>query len=59
VPDRRKRDGRLFVHHNRQGKFQISWYENRKKKWQDVKSSACDAELPYLSDAVKRGPSKA
>jgi len=59
VPDRRKRDGRLFVHQNRQGKFQISWYENRKKQWQEVTNPASDAELPYLSDAVKVAEDKA
>jgi len=59
VPDRRKRDGRLFVHHNRQGKFQISWYEGRKKKWQDVKNPASDTDLPFLSNAVKDAEDKA
>jgi integrase len=59
VPDRRKRDGRLFFHHNRQGKFQISWYENRKKQFQDAKNPASDTELPFLSDAVKLAEDKA
>jgi len=59
VPDRRKPNGRLFVHHNRQGKFQISWYENRKKQWQEVTNPASDQELPYLSDAVKLADDKA
>jgi hypothetical protein len=56
TPDRRKRDGKLFVHHNRQGKFQISWYENRMKQWQEVPSNE---ELPFLSDAVAEAEKKA
>jgi hypothetical protein len=56
LPDRRKRDGKLFVHQNRQGKFQISWYENRIKQWQEVPSNE---ELPFLSDAVAEAEKKA
>ena len=30
-PQGRKRDGKLFLKDDRQGKFQLSWYENRQK----------------------------
>jgi len=56
VPDRRKRNGKLFVHQDRQGKFQISWYEQRIKQWQEVSSNE---ELPFLSDAVAEAEKKA
>jgi hypothetical protein len=43
---------------DRQGKFQLSWYENRQKQWQDVKGRVSDRELPYLSDAVAQADDK-
>ena len=36
IPGGRKRDGKLFLKDDRQGKFQLSWYEKRIKQWQDV-----------------------
>ena len=32
IPSGRKRDGRLFLKDDRQGKFQLSCYEERRKK---------------------------
>jgi integrase len=55
---KRKRDGTLFLHTNRQGKFQISWYEKRKKQLQDV-TPANEDELPFLSDALVQAQKKA
>jgi integrase len=57
-PQGRKRDGKLFLKDDRQGKFQLSWYENRQKEWQKVKSRVSDRELPYLSDAVTQAEDK-
>ena len=34
VPEGRRRDGRLLLKDVRQGRFQLSWYEKRGKKWQ-------------------------
>jgi hypothetical protein len=36
-PQGRKRDGKLFLKDDRQGKYLLSWYENRQKQWQHVK----------------------
>ena len=57
-PQGRKRDGKLFLKDDRQGKFQLSWYEDRQKQWQQVKSRVGDRELPYLSDAVTQAEDK-
>jgi hypothetical protein len=43
IPAGRKRDGRLFLKDDRQGKFQLSWYEKRRKKLQDV-TRCCGAD---------------
>ncbi len=48
-PEGRKRDGKLFLKDDRQGKFQLSWYENRQKQWQGVKGRVSGRELPFLS----------
>ena len=34
IPAGRRRDGRLLLKDDRQGKFQLSWYEKRIKQWQ-------------------------
>src|ERR1035437_9903013 len=57
-PQGRKRDGKLFLKDDRQGKYQLSWYENRQKQWQDVKGRASDRELPHVSDAVVQADDK-
>ena len=62
-PQGRKRDGKLFFKDDRQGKYQLSWYENpwyenRQKQWQHVKGRISDRELPYLSDAVVQADDK-
>ena len=49
-----KRDGTLYLKHDRQGIFQLSWYEARRKQWQNVKGRVSDRELPYLSDALSQ-----
>jgi hypothetical protein len=49
-----KRDGKLFLKDDRQGIFQLSWYEARRKQWQNVKGRVSDRELPYLSDALSQ-----
>jgi hypothetical protein len=58
-PQGRKRDGKLFLKDDRQGKLQLSWYENRQKQWQDVKERGRDRELPYPSDADAQAEDKA
>jgi hypothetical protein len=58
LPDRKK-DGTLFLRDDRQGKFRISWYENRNKKWQTVTSRVSKKDLPFLSDALKLADNKA
>ena len=57
-PQGRKRDGKLFLKDDRQGKYQLSWYENRQKQWQDVKGRVSDRELPYPSDAAAQAEDK-
>ena len=57
-PQGRKRDGKLFLKDDRQGKFQLSWYEDRQKQWQQVKSRVSDRKLPYPSDAVTQAEDK-
>ena len=47
-----KRDGSIFAKDNHEGKFVISWYENRRKKRQAVEGT-------MLSDAVAMAQSKA
>jgi integrase/recombinase XerD len=59
TPKLRKKDGKPFLHDDRQGKFRISWYENRRKQWQTVKNRVSEEELPYLSDAVAQSEDKA
>ena len=59
TPKLRKEDGKPFLHDDRQGKFRISWYENRRKQWQTVKNCMSDEELPYLSEAVAQAEDKA
>jgi len=54
-----KKDGTLFLQGDRQGKYRISWYENRRKQWHTVKSRVSDKELPYLSDAMRQADDKA
>lgn len=52
--------GTLFQKDDKQGSFLISWYQNRKKQRQTVKSPVKNSrELPYLSDAVRLANSKA
>ena len=53
-----KRDGSLFLKDERQGKFQLSWYENRSKMWQDVTNTDDDQQLPRLSHALKQADDK-
>ena len=36
LPKLRKKDGKLFLAADRQGKFRISWYEDRKKYFQSM-----------------------
>ena len=59
VPERRTRDGKLLLKDDRRGIFQLSWYENRKKKFQEVKCSISDRELPFLSEAIAQAEDKA
>lgn len=59
MPELRKRDGKPFLRDDRRGVFQLSWYENRKKQWQDVASSVGPRDLPFLSDALKQRDDKA
>src|SRR5262250_171970 len=58
IPSGRKRDGRLFLKDDRQGKFQLSWYEERRKKWQHVTNPTDEEQLPYLSHALKQADDK-
>jgi hypothetical protein len=54
-----KKDGTLFLRGDRQRKYRISWYENRRKQWHSVKSRVSEKELPYLSDAIRQAEDKA
>jgi site-specific recombinase XerD len=58
VPEGRKRDGRLLLKDDRQGKFQLSWYEKRNKKWQDVTNPNDEQQMPLLSHAIKQADDK-
>jgi hypothetical protein len=52
--------GTLFLKDDRQGRFRISWYENRKKQWMTIRSQVKNSrELPMLSDALRLAESKA
>jgi hypothetical protein len=54
-----KKDDTLFLRGDRQRKYRISWYENRRKQWHTVKSRVSEKELPYLSDAIRQAEDKA
>ncbi len=58
IPDGHRRDGRLFLKDERQGKFQLSWYEKRRKKLQDVTNLSDERQLPLLSHALKQADDK-
>jgi hypothetical protein len=58
VPERRTRDGKLLLKDDRRGIFQLSWYENRKKQFQEVKCRVSDRELPFLSEAIAQATDK-
>ena len=58
IPEGRKRDGRLFLKDDRQGKFQLSWYEKRCKKWQDVTNPNDEQQLPLFSHALQQADDK-
>ena len=53
-----KKDGMLYLRDDRQGIFQLSWYERRRKNWQRVKSRVSENELPFLSDAITQADDK-
>jgi hypothetical protein len=55
---KRKRDGNLFSYNNRQGKFELSWYEKRRKKLQGVTNPADEQQSPLLSHALKQADDK-
>jgi integrase len=55
---RARKDGSLFAKDNRQGRFIISWCENRRKKRQAVRDSD-GGNITRLSDAVALAKSKA
>ena len=58
VPERRTREGKLLLKDDRRGIFQLSWYENRKKQFQEVKCRVSDRELPFLSEAIAQAADK-
>jgi len=58
VPEGHRRDGRLFLKDERQGKFQLSWYEKRGKKFQNVTNPNDEQQLPLLSHAIKQADDK-
>ena len=58
IPGGRRRDGRLLLKDNRQGKFQLSWYENRIKQWQDITNPNDEQQLPLLSHALQQADDK-
>jgi hypothetical protein len=41
-----------------QGKFELSWYEKRSKKWQRVTDPNDGQQLPYLSHAIQQADDK-
>ena len=58
IPSGRKRDGRWFLKDDRQGKFELSWYGKRRKKWQHVANPTDEEQLPYLLHALKQAEDK-
>ncbi len=58
APEGRRRDGRLLLKDERQGKFQLSWYEKRRKKWQHVTNPNDEQQLPLLSHALQQADDK-
>jgi len=58
VPKGHKRNGSLFLKDARQGKFQLSWYERRSKKWRQVTNPNDEQQLPLLSHAIKQADDK-
>ena len=58
VPNGRRRDGRLLLKDDRQGKFELSWYEKRIKQWQRVTNPNDEEQLPLLSHALKQADDK-
>ncbi len=59
LPKLRKKDGLPSLQDNRQGKYRLSWYENRKKQWQTVTNRGGAKRLPFLSDAIRQAEDKA
>jgi hypothetical protein len=53
-----KANGTFYLKDDRQGIFQLSWYENREKHWQKAKGRVSDRELPFLSDAIAQAREK-
>jgi hypothetical protein len=53
-----KKDGTLHLKDDWQGIFQLSWYEQRRKKWQNVKGRVKEDERPFLSDAIQQAKDK-
>lgn len=53
-----KANGALYLKDDRQGAFRLSWYEERQKKWQNVKGRVSENELPFLSDAITQAEDK-
>src|ERR1700722_1059990 len=58
VPERRTREGKLLLKDDRRGIFQLSWYEHRKKQFQEVKCRVSDRELPFLAEGIAQGADK-
>jgi integrase len=54
----RKANGTLYLKDDRQGAFQLSWYEDRQKHWQNVKGRVSEDERPFLSDAITQAEDK-
>lgn len=59
VPEGRRRDGRLLLKDEREGKFELSWYEKRSKKWLRVTNPNDEQQLPLLSHAIQQTDDKA
>ncbi len=53
-----KANGTLYLKDDRQGAFQLSWYEERQKQWRVVKGRAGDRDPPFLSDAIAQAADK-
>jgi len=58
IPAGRKRDGKPFLKDDRPGKFQLSWYENRIKQWQDITNPNDEQQSPLLSHALQQADDK-